>query len=93
VEVTDGKTLAQPLAQSKLFPQLMVDLVRIGEETGDVPGALNNLADTYENELKNALRVMSDLIGPVLIIVMSIVVGFLLLSIFLPLFKLISSIH
>ena len=91
--VTDGKTLAQPLAQSKLFPQLMVDLVRIGEETGDVPGALNNLADTYETELQIALRVMSDLIGPVLIIVMAIVVGFLLLSIFLPLFKLISSIH
>jgi len=91
--VTDGKTLAQPLAQSKLFPQLMVDLVRIGEETGDVPGALNNLADTYENELQIALRVMSDLIGPVLIIVMAIVVGFLLLSIFLPLFRLISAIH
>ena len=91
--VTDGKTLAQPLAQSKLFPQLMVDLVRIGEETGDVPGALNNLADTYENELQIALRVMSDLIGPVLIIVMALVVGFLLLSIFLPLFKLVSSIH
>jgi type II secretory pathway component PulF len=91
--VTDGKTLAQPLAQSKLFPQLMVDLVRIGEETGDVPGSLNNLADTYENELKIALRVMSDLIGPVLIIVMAILVGFLLLSIFLPLFRLISSIH
>ena len=91
--VTDGKTLAQPLAASKLFPQLMVDLVRIGEETGDVPGALNNLADTYENELQIALRVMSDLIGPLLIVVMAIGVGFLLLSIFLPLFKLISSIH
>ena len=91
--VTDGKTLAQPLAQSKLFPQLMVDLVRIGEETGDVPGALNNLADTYEGELQIALRVMSDLVGPVLIIVMAIIVGFLLLSIFLPLFRLISSIH
>ena len=92
-QVTDGKTLAQPLAQSKLFPQLMVDLVRIGEETGDVPGALNNLADTYETELELALRVMSDLIGPVLIIAMAIIVGFLLLSIFLPLFKLIASIH
>jgi type II secretory pathway component PulF len=91
--VTDGKTLAQPLAQSKLFPQLMIDLVRIGEETGDVPGSLNNIADTYENELQIALRVMSDLIGPVLIIVMAIIVGFLLLSIFLPLFKLISAIH
>lgn len=91
--VTDGKTLAQPLAQSKLFPQLMIDLVRIGEETGDVPGALNNIADTYENELKIALRVMSDLIGPVLIICMALLVGFLLLSIFLPLFTMISSIH
>jgi len=91
--VTDGKTLAQPLAQSKLFPQLMIDLVRIGEETGDVPGALNNIADTYETELQIALRVMSDLIGPVLIIVMAIIVGFLLLSIFLPLFRMIASIH
>ena len=91
--VTDGKTLAQPLAQSKVFPQLMVDLVRIGEETGDVPGALNNLADTYESELQIGLRVMTQLIEPLLIVVMGIVVGFLLLSIFLPLFKLISSIH
>jgi type II secretory pathway component PulF len=91
--VTDGKTLAQPLAQSKVFPQLMVDLVRIGEETGDVPGALNNLADTYESELQIGLRVMTQLIEPLLIVVMGGIVAFLLLSIFLPLFKLISSIH
>ena len=67
--VTDGKTIAQPLAQSKVFPQLMVDLVKIGEETGDVPGALKNVADTYENELNIALRVMTNLIEPVLIVV------------------------
>jgi type II secretory pathway component PulF len=91
--VTDGKTLAQPLAQSKVFPQLMVDLVRIGEETGDVPGALNNLADTYESELAIGLRVMTQLIEPLMIIVMAIVVGFLLISILLPLFQLISQIH
>jgi type II secretory pathway component PulF len=91
--VTDGKTLAQPLAQSKLFPQLMVDLVRIGEETGDVPGALNNLADTYEGELTIALRLMTQLLEPMLIVVMGGIVAFLLLSIFLPLFRLISAIH
>jgi type II secretory pathway component PulF len=91
--VTDGKTLAQPLEQSKIFPQLMVDLVRIGEETGDVPGALNNIAGTYEGELQIALRVMTNLIEPALIIVMAVIVAFLLLSIFLPLFKLISQIH
>jgi type II secretory pathway component PulF len=91
--VTDGKTLAQPMGQSKLFPQLMVDLVRIGEETGDVPGALNNLADTYESELQIGLRVMTQLIEPLLIIIMAVVVGFLLISILLPLFQLISQIH
>lgn len=91
--VTDGKTLAHPLGQSRLFPQLMVDLVRIGEETGDVPGALNNLADTYESELQIGLRLMTQLIEPLLIIIMAMVVGFLLVSILLPLFQLISQIH
>jgi type II secretory pathway component PulF len=91
--VTDGKTLAQPLAASKVFPQLMVDLVRIGEETGDVPGALNNIADTYESELQIGLRVMTQLIEPIMIILIALVVGFLLISILLPMFKLIGQIH
>lgn len=90
--VTDGKTLAQPLAQSKIFPQLMVDLVKIGEETGDVPGALKNVADTYENELNIALRVMTNMIEPVLIVVMAVGVGFLLLSVLSAMFSLISNV-
>jgi type II secretory pathway component PulF len=91
--VTDGKTIAQPLAQSKLFPQLMVDLVKIGEETGDVPGALANLADTYESELQISLRIMTTLIEPLLIICMALVVAFILLSVLLPMFKMISGIN
>lgn len=90
--VTDGKTIAQPLAQSKLFPQLMVDLVKIGEDTGDVPGALANLAETYEGELQISLRIMMNLIEPLLIVVMAVGVGFLLLSVLLPMFKLIANI-
>ncbi|HNQ74157.1 MAG TPA: type II secretion system F family protein [Verrucomicrobiota bacterium] len=90
--VTDGKTLAQPLAASKIFPQLMVDLVRIGEETGDVPGALKNVADTYENELNTALRVMTNMIEPVLIVVMAGGVGFLLLGVLSAMFSMISNV-
>jgi type II secretory pathway component PulF len=90
--VTDGKTLAQPLAASKIFPQLMVDLVKIGEETGDVPGALKNVADTYESELNVTLRVAMNLIEPVLIIAMAIGVALLLLSVLLPMFKLLTTI-
>ena len=85
-EVTDGKTLAQPLARSRLFPQLMIDMVRIGEETGDVPGALQNVAETYENELNIALRVMTNLIEPVLIIIMAVGVGGLLFSVLSAMF-------
>ena len=91
--VTDGKTIAQPLASCKLFPQLMVDLVKIGEDTGDVPGALANLAETYEGELQISLRIMMNLIEPLLIIIMALGVGFLLLSVMLPMFKLIASIN
>ena len=91
-EVTDGKTIAQPLGRSKVFPQLMVDLVKIGEETGDVPGALKNVADTYENELQLALRVMTNMIEPVLIIVMAVGVGFLLLSVLSAMFAITSNI-
>lgn len=91
-EVTDGKTIAQPLARSKVFPQLMVDLVKIGEDTGDVPGALKNVADTYENELAIALRVVTNMIEPVMIIVMALGVGFLLLSVLSAMFAITSNI-
>jgi len=90
--VTDGKTLAQPLAASGVFPTLMIDLIKIGEETGDVPGSLENVADTYENDMSVALRVMTNLIEPILIVVMAAGVGFLLLSVLSAMFKLTSSI-
>ena len=92
-EVTDGKTIAQPLAKSKLFPQLMIDLLKIGEETGDVPGALQNIAETYENELTIQLRVMTNLIEPAMIIVMAVGVGFLLFSVLSAMFAITSSIN
>jgi type II secretory pathway component PulF len=91
-EVTDGKTIAQPLARSRVFPQLMVDLVKIGEDTGDVPGALKNVADTYENELSIALRVLTNMIEPVMIIIMALGVGFLLLSVLSAMFAITSNI-
>ncbi len=91
-EVTDGKTIAQPLGRSRIFPQLMVDLVKIGEETGDVPGALKNVADTYESELSIALRVLTNMIEPTLIIVMALGVGFLLLSVLSAMFAITSNI-
>ena len=92
-QVTDGKTIAEPLARSKVFPQLMVDLIKIGEETGDVPGSLGNLAETYEGELDLALRAMTNMIEPVIICVMACGVGFLLVGVLSALFAITSSIN
>lgn len=91
-EVTDGKTIAQPLAKSGVFPQLMIDLLKIGEDTGDVPGSLENVAETYENELIVALRTLTNLIEPILIIVMAMGVGGLLFSILSAMFAITSNI-
>lgn len=89
--VTDGKTLAQPLARAGVFPQLMIDLIKIGEETGDVPGALKNVAETYENELSVALRVMMNMIEPIMIIFIAVGVGFLLFSVLSAMFSITSN--
>lgn len=91
--VTDGKTIAQPLASSRLFPQLMLDLLKIGEETGDVPSALQNIADTYENELSIQLRVLTNLIEPAMIIIMAVGVGFLLFSVLSAMFAITSTLN
>ena len=90
--VTDGKTIAQPLARSKVFPQLMVDMIHIGEQTGDVPGALNNVAETYESDLMVALRVVTTLIEPLLIVLIAVFVGFLLYAVMSAMFSITSQI-
>tara|TARA_Y100000588_G_scaffold393149_1_gene507793 strand:- start:1451 stop:2851 length:1401 start_codon:yes stop_codon:yes gene_type:complete len=90
--VTDGKTIAQPLARSGVFPKLMVDLIHIGEETGDVPAALENLAETYDNELTVNLRVVTVMIEPLLIVFIAGVVGFMLVGVLQAMFKITSTI-
>ncbi len=90
--VTDGKTIAQPLARSGVFPKLMVDLVHIGEQTGNVPAALDNLADTYDNDLSVSLRVVTTLIEPILIVGIAGVVGFMLVGVLQAMFKITATI-
>jgi len=91
--VTDGKTLAQPLAKSGVFPQLMIDLIRIGEETGDVPAALMNVAETYEADLNIALRAVMNLIEPALIVSLAVIIRGLLVGVLQAMFAITQSIQ
>jgi type II secretory pathway component PulF len=90
--VTDGTSITQPLAKGKVFPPLLLDMLAVGEESGEVVPALTNIADTYEQELEHRLRVFTTLLEPVIILGMALVVGSVVVSILLAVFDLTSGI-
>jgi type II secretory pathway component PulF len=90
--VTDGTSLSQPLAKGKIFPPLLIDMLAVGEESGEVVPALANIADTYESELSRTLKVFTTLLEPAIIIFMAIVVGAIVLSVLMAVFDITSGI-
>lgn len=90
--VTDGTSISQPLAKGNIFPPLLIDMLAVGEESGDVANSLKNIADTYEQELTQTLKVMITLLEPAIIIFMATVVGGIVLSVLLAVFDITSGI-
>jgi len=90
--VTDGTSISQPLAKGNIFPPLLIDMLAVGEESGDVANSLKNIADTYEQELTQTLKVMVTLLEPAIIIFMATVVGGIVLSVLLAVFDITSGI-
>jgi len=90
--VTDGTSLSQPLAKGKIFPPLLIDMLAVGEESGEVVPALANIADTYESELSRTLKVFTTLLEPAIIIFMAMVVGAIVLSVLMAVFDITSGI-
>lgn len=90
-QVTRGVVLSRPLKTCGLFPPMVVHMVSIGEETGNIEDMLENVADYYEEDVQNATESMMALMEPAIIIVMAGVVGFLVLAILSPMFTLYDS--
>ena len=90
--VTDGTTISTPLAKGKIFPPLLIDMLAVGEESGEVAPALKNIADMYEQELTRTLRLMTTLLEPAIIIFMAGVVGSIVISVLLAVFDITSGI-
>lgn len=90
--VTDGTSLSQPLAKGKIFPPLLIDMLAVGEESGQVVPALKNIADSYEQELARTLKVFTTLLEPAIIIFMALVVGGIVLSVLMAVFDISSGI-
>lgn len=90
--VSSGSDLAGPLRESKLFPSIVTSMVAIGEQAGEIDIMLDKVADFYEAEVNNAIDGAIKLIEPMMLVVMGSVVGFIMASLYLPMFDLIGNI-
>jgi type IV pilus assembly protein PilC len=91
VRVREGQTLSGSLEQQKMFPDLSVEMIEVGESTGALPGMLNSVAEFYEEDVQTALGAAMALIEPLILIIMAVFVGGIMISLYMPLFTLGSS--
>ncbi len=88
--VESGLTLAQPLKETGVFPPMVVQMIGVGEQTGAIDAMLSKIADFYEEEVDQAVANLLTLMEPVMILVLGVTVGGIVISMYLPLFTLIS---
>jgi type IV pilus assembly protein PilC len=88
IRVREGQGLAPSLEEQKIFPELAVEMIEVGESTGALPAMLNSVAEFYEEDVQTALGASLALIEPLILIVMAIFVGGVLISLYLPIFTL-----
>lgn len=90
--VEEGKTISEPLKESNVFPPMVVQMISVGEQTGALDTMLEKIADFYEEEVDVAVAGLMKLLEPVMITVLGVVIGGIVISMYLPLFQLISKI-
>ena len=86
-EIQAGRSLASTLDQSRWFPSIAVQMMAVGEQSGELEGMLNKIADTYEREVESHIMALTSMLEPVMILVMGLIVGFVVISILLPIFE------
>ena len=91
--VTDGSSIAGPLAAGGVFPELFTDMLAVGEETGDLPGALAQIARRYDEELDFSIKILTTVLEPVLILGVAIGVGYVAISILMAVFSMTSGMN
>ena len=87
-QVSTGRSLEGSMGDTKLFPGMMLQMVSTGEESGELEKMLDKVADFFENEVDNAIAVISSLVEPFLIVILGIIVGTIVVAMYLPIFKL-----
>lgn len=86
-EIQAGKGLASPLAQSRWFPSIVVQMIFVGEQSGELETMLGKVADTYERDVESQIMAMTSMLEPVMILLMGLIILFIVISILLPIFE------
>jgi type IV pilus assembly protein PilC len=89
--VKEGEGIGKPLEATKIFPSMVTSMVEVGEETGALPEMLTRIADTYDDEVDNAVTSITSIIEPIMIVFMAVIVGTIVIALFLPLVKIIQT--
>lgn len=86
--IAEGKGISGTLRNSKYFPPVVINMIAIGEETGNLPGVLMKVAQTYEGQVDRSVKTLTSVIEPLIILGMGLVIGFIVIAMLLPIFEL-----
>jgi type IV pilus assembly protein PilC len=84
--ISEGKTMVEPLAATKLFPSMVVQMIGVGEQTGALDQMLNKIADFYEDEVDVAVAGLTAMMEPIMMVGIGGMVGFMLIAMYMPIF-------
>lgn len=86
--ISEGKTIAEPIGKAKVFPPMVVQMIAVGETTGALDAMLSKIADFYDDEVDAAVAALTSLLEPMLMIFLGVTIGFIVVAMYLPIFKL-----
>ena len=84
--ISEGKTVAEPLAKSGVFPSMVTHMISVGEATGALDAMLGKIADFYDDEVDEAVKALTSLMEPMLMVFLGVVIGFIVIAMYLPIF-------
>mgnify|MGYP001816115446 CR=1 FL=1 len=87
VSISEGKTIAEPLEQSKVFSGMVVQMIGVGESTGSLDAMLNKIADFYDEEVDATVAALTSLLEPLIMVVLGVLIGGMMVAMYLPIFK------
>ena len=91
--VKEGESIVQPLQSNDVFPPMVISMVDVGEETGQLPEMLLKIADVYDDEVDNAVTALTSVLEPIMIVCLALVVGVIVFALFLPLIRIIQDLQ